>query len=239
VASFQGSPPTLGSIVSRSCTASRTGFARRLRRSPPAILDPAPDRERFRLYRVGGEGVARRIQLGMGVGLWLVVRGRLVPRRCLRQWTRPCESFTSEPALWSGRFGAAGHHLPTHPKSSQRARSFPILRSVGNLRRRGEVSPPAGNAERGVESWPTRSLGTGRGRRDQPRERLSRRSPILGQLLATADVRERRASMRSTSLGRARQLQRESRDRSAVMSSGLVGQVPVESLLTHPIRGGG
>ncbi len=45
-----------------------TGFARRLRRSPAAILDPARDRERFRLYRVGGEGLAQRIQLGACLG---------------------------------------------------------------------------------------------------------------------------------------------------------------------------
>ena len=77
VVSFSVSPPTLGSIVSRSRTASRTAFGRRLRRSPPAILDPVPDRERFGLYRVGGEGVAQRIQLGAGLGVWLVVRGRL------------------------------------------------------------------------------------------------------------------------------------------------------------------
>ncbi|MER6941948.1 hypothetical protein, partial [Nocardioides sp. NPDC000441] len=45
-----------------------TGFARRLRRSPAAILDPVRDRERFGLYRVGGEGLAQRIQLGAGLG---------------------------------------------------------------------------------------------------------------------------------------------------------------------------
>jgi hypothetical protein len=33
--------------------------------------------ERFRLYRVGGESVAQRIQLGTGLGLWLVSRKRL------------------------------------------------------------------------------------------------------------------------------------------------------------------
>ena len=85
---FRVSPPTLGSIVSRSRAASRrcielvemTGCARRLRRSPPAILDPAPDRERFRLYRVGGESVAQRIQFGAGLG---AVAGRARTARCL------------------------------------------------------------------------------------------------------------------------------------------------------------
>ena len=74
---FSVSPPTLASIVSRSRTASRTAFGRRLRRSPAAILDPARDRERFGLYRVGGEGVVQRIRLGAGLGRGLVVCGWL------------------------------------------------------------------------------------------------------------------------------------------------------------------
>ena len=107
-ASFQGSPPTLGSIVSRSRTASRTAFGRRLRRSPAAILDPARDRERFGLYRVGGEGVVQRFQLGAGwhalVGVW----GTLKVSAVCPQAEAPHARTLPHPQGRSPRSGAGG-----------------------------------------------------------------------------------------------------------------------------------
>ena len=100
-------------------------------RWPAAILDSTPDRERFGLYRVGGEGVVQRIELGAGLGLWLVVRGR-------------CRQ---------------GEEFPTDSKSSPRARSFPTLRSVGNLHCSGEASSPGGTARVESRASPRSRLG--------------------------------------------------------------------------------
>ena len=152
---FRVSPPTLGSIVSRSRTASRrcielvemTGCARRLRRSPPAILDPAPDRERFRLYRVGGESVAQRIQLGTGLGA--------------RGWS--CEGG----GCLVGAYGS-GRDLVNRSQASRR----PLIRRVphergasppsgawGTFAAVGKCLRPQGTGERGVERVSASRLG--------------------------------------------------------------------------------
>ena len=128
--------------------ASPAGFAGRLRRS----LTRHPIEKRFGLYRVGGEGVAQRIQLATGLGLWPAVCGRSVPRGRLLQWTRPRESLTSEPSLWLGRVRCGqGHEIPSGPKISHGRGASPPSGAWGTFTAVGKCPHQQGSGQCGVE----------------------------------------------------------------------------------------
>ena len=164
---FRGSPPTLGSIVSRSRTASRTGFARRLRRSPSAILDPVRDREKLGLYRVGGGSLAQRIQLGAGLGAvgWSCAGG-LCFVGAFGSGRDLVNGSQAGPCSWLGRVRCRwGREFPTDRESSPTGVEVPHAPECGERSLRWGRVLAGGERRRGVEQgWPERSFGRQDGR---------------------------------------------------------------------------